>query len=329
MKLIDFESHFYSDAIYKVLCSRTEFPFCENESKFHYCDDFVVPVIPALFLHTSEQVKARISEMDACGVSTQVLGMSQGLEEFPISEGVECAKATHDLIYKISKENPGRFICFGTFPVSVTDAGIAEMERCKYELGFGGWMTSSNYRYSYIDDPEYLPLLAAAERLKLPLYIHPTAPVQERLCGLGSAMAGGAMGFTVDTAITVTRLIFQGVFDQFPALQVIMGHLGEGLPYTLDRMDKRSRTLKADKSKNEHEPSYYFKHNIWVTTSGMFANPPFECAKATLGMDRILFGSDYPYEHLSDGVNYIKELPLSGSDREKLYYENSERLFSL
>jgi len=329
MKLIDFESHFYSDSLFDALCLRDEYPYCKDRNTFRFSDDFGVPVLNTLFLHTDEYINNRIAEMDACGVSTQVLGISQGLEELQVSQSIECARATHDLIYEVSKNYPDRFICFGTFPVGDIDASIAEMERCKNELGFKGWMTFSNYRYSYIDEPQYRPLLAAAERLKLPIYIHPTAPVIDRLGGLGSAMAGGAMGFTVDTAITAARLIFQGTFDEFPDLQLILGHLGEGLPYSLDRMDKRSSAQKASKSRNEHLPSYYFGKNIWVTTSGMFSNPTFECAKAVLGIDRILFGSDYPYERLPDAVDYVEELPISGGDRAKLYYENAQRLFSL
>ena len=329
MKLIDFESHFYSDIIFKAFCSRTEYPYCENESVFHFCDDFYVPVQQSLFIHTDELIKARLAEMDACGVSTQVLGVSPGLDELPASDGVRCSKATNDFVYKITKDHPDRFIGFGTLPVRDIDSAIIEMERCKYELGFKGWMTFSTYQHSHIDDPKYLPLLAAAERLKLPIYIHPTNSEIDRLCGLGHAMAGGAMGFTIDTAITIIRLIFQGVFDKFPSLQVILGHLGEGLPYTLDRLDKRSRTQKAFRSKNEHPPSYYFKNNIWVTTSGVFSNPTFECAKTVLGIDRILFGSDYPYEALSDAVNYVRELELSESDRAKVCHKNSEYLFSL
>lgn len=329
MKMIDFEAHYYSDAMFKALCSRTQYPYCENEKIIHYTDDFFSPVIPEVLLHIEESVQTRLKEMDACGVSTQVLGNSQLIEEMPADESIACAKATNNLIYKVSKDHPGRFICFGTFPVRDVNAAVSEMERCKNELGFKGWMTFSNFGDSYIDEPQYLPLLAAAERLKLPIYIHPSAPKIDRLCGLGHAMAAGAMGFTIDTAITLARLIYQGVFDRFPSLQVIIGHLGEGLPYSLDRMDQVSRKMKAVVNKNEHEPSYYFKNNIWVTTSGIFSNDTFTCAKSVLGIDRILFGSDYPYEPLSKAADYVRELELSESDRAKVCYENSERLFSL
>ena len=151
----------------------------------------------------------------------------------------------------------------------------------------------------------------------------------DRLNGLGHVLSGAAMGFTVDTAITLFRLIIQGVFDQFPSLQVILGHLGESLPYALDRMDRATHKMKPVQNKNEHETSYYFKNNIWVTTSGIFSNETFECAKSVLGIDRILFGTDYPIEPLSACVKYVEELALSESDRAKLYYKNSERLFSL
>jgi len=294
-----------------------------------FSDDFFVPVRSSTFIHKDEYISVRLNEMDACGISTQVLGISQGLEELAVPESVACAKVTNDLVHRISEEHPGRFICFGTFPVGDIDAAVAEMERCKCELGFRGWMTFSNYRHTYIDEPQYLPLLAAAERLKLPIYIHPAVPVSDRLCGLGHAMAGGAFGFTVDTAITAVRLIFQGVFDRFPSLQVILGHLGESLPYALDRMDKRSRAMAAAKNTNERDPSYYFKNNIWVTTSGIFSNPTFECAKTVLGIDRILFGSDYPYESLPDSVGFVNGLPISDIDRAKVCHENSQRLFSL
>ena len=144
MKLIDFETHFYSESLFEALCLRTEYPFCENRSKIYFTDDFGgIPAAPIIFIHTDEHVKARLKNMDACGISTQVLGVGQGVEELPVSESIACAKATNDLIYRVSKEHPGRFICFGTFPVGDIKAAIMEMERCKYELGFSGWMTFS------------------------------------------------------------------------------------------------------------------------------------------------------------------------------------------
>ena len=329
MKIIDYESHFYSDTFFNILCSRTEYPYCEDGKKFRKSDDFYTYVNHSLFLHTEEQVEARLQEMDDCGVSVQVLGTSQGMEEIPVAESIECMKATNDLIYNLSKKYPNRFLCFGAFPVGDTNAAILEMERCKKELGFIGWMTHSNYRRSHIDEPQYLPLLAAAERLQLPVYIHPNVVTSPRFTGLGHTMAAGAMGYTIDTAITIGRLVFMGIFDRFPSLQVILGHLGEGLPFYLDRMDKRTAAQNADHNFNKREPSYYFKHNIWVTTSGVFSNPAFECTKAVLGIDRILFGSDYPFESLKASVNYVKELELSESDRAMVCYKNSERLIAL
>ena len=311
-----------------AFCARTRYPY-SKDNRFYFCDDFAVPVQSSLFFHTDELLEARLREMDDCGVATQVLGHSPGLEEFDVPVSIECARATNDFIHETAKKHPDRFICFGTFPVGDIAAALDEMKRCKFELGFRGWMTFSNYKHSYIDDPKYYPLLEKAEEYRFPIYIHPTNSPIDRLAGLGSTLAAGAMGFTIDAAITIMRMVWGGVFDRFPKLQVILGHLGEGLPYSLDRIDKRSSTQKTDKSSNKHLPSYYFKENIWVTTSGIFSIPTFECAKAVLGIDRILYGSDYPYEKLPDAVGYVKSLSLTVEEREKLYFKNADRLFSM
>ena len=329
MRVVDLESHFYSEEVIQALAARTEYPYYDDEKKIHYTPDFHATVRPVFYLQTDEAVQARLELMDAAGITTQVLGTSQGLEGLDTATSIECAIATNDMVFHLTQKYPDNFIGFGVFPVADIDAGIAEMERCKNELGFIGWMAESNFFTSYLDEPQFLPMLAAAERLKLPIYLHPSPPLISRLSGLGHAMAGGAMGFTVDTAITVVRMLFQGVFDQFPNLQVILGHLGEGLPYSLNRMDRLSRKQQAIINKNEHEPSYYFLNNIWLTTSGIFSNSTFECAKANVGIDRILFGSDYPFETMHEPVNFVKELPLSQSERAMVFYENFERLFSL
>ena len=203
-----------------------------------------------------------------------------------------------------------------------------ELERCVKELGFVGWNTHSNFGDSYLDDKKYLPILARAAKLGVPVYLHPTVPAIPQVKGYGFALAGAPFGFGLETALCMMRLIYSGVFDIYPNLKVILGHLGEGLPFAFKRIDwAYERPFDpAARPKLSRKPSEYLKENVLVTTSGNHFKPAFMCTYETLGVENILLGTDYPYEDLEECIEFLESLPLPQSEKEAIYLANARRL---
>jgi hypothetical protein len=172
------------------------------------------------------------------------------------------------------------------------------------------------------------PELEAAEGLNVPIYIHPTVPTMRKFGAYGFALAGSALGFQFDTALCVMRMILAGVFDQFPNLQIIIGHLGETLPFLMERLDHmyRAPNLIPYRPRIKRVPSYILQQNIYVTTSGRFYTPALDYTIKTLGEDRILFATYYPMESMEEGVEFIMESDLPLATKEKIFSGNARRL---
>ena len=326
MKFIDLENHFYDKYFLDVLEQRSKPPYYRKATDtLSWTDDMHVPqgkMLEALL----EVGEGRIAIMDRLGITTAVLSCSPGVEELDAAESIPLCRVTNDAMYELSKKFPGRYLGSAVLPVKDVSAACAELERCVKELGFVAWQSHSNYGDTYPDEEQYVPLFKKAAELGVYVYLHPQIPHDIRLGDLGFTILGAGLGFTVDTMITITRMVVSGLFDEIPDLKVILGHFGEALPFLLDRIDGRLRYLPNPKTKNKQDYSYYFHNNIWVTTSGNMSKEAFACTQAVLGIDRILFGSDHPYESLDEMVEFVKEIPLTESERQKLYYKNAEDL---
>jgi 2,3-dihydroxybenzoate decarboxylase len=198
------------------------------------------------------------------------------------------------------------------------------------ELGFTGAIINGQPQGSFLDDRRYWDIFARAEALEVPLYLHPAAPVP----GMAQAyqgrpeLVGSLWSFTVDSATLMLRLIFSGVFDRYPNLTVILGHLGETLPYLLWRLDSRWEA-EAGGRHLDRVPSQYLLENMLVTTSGMFYDPALLCSCLALGADRILFAVDYPFEGNTAGAGFIEHAPISETDKRKICYRNAEQWLKL
>ena len=203
-----------------------------------------------------------------------------------------------------------------------------ELERCVKELGFKGWNIHSNFGDSYLDDKKYLPILERAAQLGVPVYLHPTVPAIPQSRGYGFALAGAPFGFGMETALCMMRLIYSGVFDICPNLKVILGHLGEALPFLFKRIDwAYVRPFDpAARPKLSRKPSEYLKDNVFVTTSGNYFTPAFMCTYEALGAENILLGTDYPYEDPEECIEFLESLPLSQVEKEEIYSVNARRL---
>ncbi len=331
MKRIDFEAHYYTQSFLDAASNRSGIPSYDPETRsmYHGGDGLlpIKPIVPEL-LDLGEE---RIKRMDEAGIDMAMLSISIGIEQLPAEIGVREAVKNHDLLYEAMKKYPGRFGGCAVLAVADIGASLAELERCGKELGFRCWNAFSNYGDKRLDDEYFFPLLKKAAELGMYVYIHPTFPTAVDLHGYGAGMAGSGFGFALDVATTLIRMIFNGVFDRIPDLKVMIGHLGEGIPFLMQRLDDANSRMGScgGKARNMKAPSEYFSSNIWVSTSGNFSKAAFECAKTVFGMDHIVFGTDYPMERMEENITFINSLPLPMTDFEKLYFGNAETYFGI
>lgn len=326
MKLIDFENHFYDQSLIDALTARTEPPYYRPDTDFiTWSDSIEMPQGPLLgkLLEVGDK---RIALMDELGITCAVLSCSPGAEQLDRETSIAVCRKTNDALYALTQRYPGRYLGSAILPVKDVPAAVKELERCVKELGFVAWHTHSNYGETACDDPRYLPLFQKAEELGIYVYLHPQLAHKSRVDDIGFPVAGPGLGFTLDTVTTLTRMIIGGMLDRVPELKLVLGHYGEALPFLLDRMDNRLTFLPNPKAKNQHNFSYYFHKNIYVTTSGNMSKEAFECTRRVLGLDRILYGSDYAFEDPHEMVNYVRNLPLGEAEREMLYYKNAQKL---
>lgn len=329
MKLIDFENHFYDLSTIEAMEKRSGYPhYDRSENIIQWNSKIKMPQGPLLdrLLDIGE---ARLAVMDKVGITTAVISTAQGVEDQPPSESISLAKKTNDAVYELTKRYPGRYLGSAILPSLDVEAACAELERCVKELGFVAWHTHSNYGIGSPEQERFLPLFEKAAELGVYIYLHPTLPKAEELFGYGFTFAGPGAGFTVDTMLTVLKLIVSGIFDRVPETKLLIGHLGEALPFLLDRIDNRMNFLPNPSLKNKYKPSHYFEENIMVTTSGNMSPAAFRCTKDVLGIENILFGSDYPFEGVEEMVEFVTELELTQNERELLYYKNAENLISI
>lgn len=323
MKKIDLENHFYDTCVLDVLGKRTVPPCYDAKTQifqFTQYDKISAATVMPMLLDISE---SRLKQMDQLGIDTAVISCSAGPEQFDTEESIEACHNVNDALGAIVKKYPGRFLGSATLPVKDPEAACNELERCVKQYGFVSWHTHSNYLGSFPDDSIYRPIFQKASDLGIYVYLHPAYPNTPRLAGLGPTFSGAGLGYTVDTMISLSRLIVSGIFDEMPNLKICVGHLGEALPFLLDRIDNRLKFVKTPQMIMEKSMKYYFKNNVFVTTSGNMSKEAFQCAKDVLGIDHIMYGSDYPYEPFNDMLKFLASVPMTEEEREKLYYKNA------
>ena len=332
MQKIDFEAHFWTQEYMKAMYGNKGYPRFANEAegrRLWYNAATGQPFADVLLNRLLDLGEKRIEDMDRCGVGVQMISISApGIEQLDPETGTELARKANDTLYEVTKRYPKRIMGYAALAPRNPKAAVDELERAVTELGFRGWNLHSNFGDTMLDDPAYRPILQKAEKLGVPVYIHPTVSQSPQLKGYGFALAGAPFGFGVDTAICLLRLIYSGIFDQCPGLTIILGHLGEALPFLFKRMDwayVRPFDPKA-RPKLEKKPSEYLSRNVYITTSGNYYEPAFQCAKEAMGLDRILLGTDYPYEDMEECIEFVEGLPLKKKEKEMIYSGNAKRL---
>ena len=322
---IDFEAHYYTQNFLDFRSDKEEIPIFDSKKQWIYHGgDCVLPITPVVPMLT-DMGDDRIKVMDEAGVDMAALSSAAGAEQLPAEEGVVYARDANDALVEVMSKYPGRFIGTSILAPKDRDASIAELERTA-KLGFRGWNAFSNFDGVHLDDEYFFPLLEAAERLGQYIYVHPAAPMSPQFHGYGSAMVTSGFGFAIDVATCIVRMILAGVFDRLPDLKILIGHSGEALPFLITRLDDADARVRhaLNKQKNQRQPSEYFYTNIWMTTSGNFSRPAFFCARDAFGVDRLLFGSDYPFENLSRGVDFIESMDIPQEDIDKIFWKNAK-----
>ncbi|MFH1651191.1 MAG: amidohydrolase family protein [Chloroflexota bacterium] len=278
--------------------------------------------------------EGRLADMDRDGISVQVLCATGGLESLDPAEGTALAQRANDAVAKVVRQHPARFAAYAALAPQDPKAAAHELERAVKKLGLVGGKINSNVRGEYLDNPKYWEIFAAAEELGVPIFIHPAFPSPKMLPAFQGypVLHGSIWGYAADTGLHAMRLICSGVFDEYPRLKIVLGHMGEALPFWLWRIDNRWTRENAPAQltrKLRKKPGEYVRENFWVTTSGQFSVPALLCAYMTLGADRILFAVDYPHEDSAEAVAFLDAAPISPADREKIYHGNAEGLLGL
>jgi 2,3-dihydroxybenzoate decarboxylase len=270
---------------------------------------------------------SRLRAMDEAEIEMQVLSLAApGLERVPASDATALARDINDELADCIHRNPRRFAGFAALPTLQPQTAADELERAVLKLGFKGAIINGQPQDSFLDDKRYWDIFAQAEALDVPLYLHPTAPSPGAMQAYEGRpeLVGSLWSFTVDCATQTLRLIFSGVFDRYPKLTIILGHLGETLPYLLWRLDSRWKSSTFERHLSRL-PSQYLQENVVVTTSGMFYDPALLCSCLALGADRMLFAVDYPFEGNRAGSEFIEQAPISETDKRKICYLNAEQ----
>jgi predicted TIM-barrel fold metal-dependent hydrolase len=278
----------------------------------------------------------RIADMDEAGIDLQVLSLvSSGIDALDAATATSLVRDVNDELASAVCAHPTRFAGFASLALKNPHAAAAELDRCVTRLGFPGALVDGTTEGVFLDDPRFLPVFEAAAHLNVPIYLHPAPPPepvrQAYFSGLpgdlGFLLSIAGWGWHAETGLHTLRLIVSGLFDRFPALQLIIGHMGEGLPYALARS---SGVLSA--AAHLRQPvAAYFQSNIHLTTSGYFTHPPLRCAIEVVGLDRLLFSVDYPFSSNMRGRTFLDSLAglLSPEDMAKLTYRNAESLLRL
>ena len=302
-----------------------------------------MPLVPAGRVNFVQAVESklldlgqgRIAEMDAAGIDVQVLSLTgNGMDLLDGPTATALARDANDKVDAAVRAYPKRFAAFAALALQNPEKAAAEFERCVRKLGFKGALVHGTTKGMFLDDPQFTPLFEAAQALDVPIYLHPSPPpkpVQEAYFGglpgqVGFFLATAAWGWHVETGTHCLRLMASGLFDRFPKLRIIIGHMGEDLPFSIARAEM---ILSRDSKHLQRRVGEYFQEHFYITTSGYFTVPPFLCTLQVIGADRILFSVDYPYSPNAAGRNFLNALPVSPEDLGKISHGNAERLLKL
>jgi uncharacterized protein len=287
-----------------------------------------------LFEQLGDLGDKRLAEMDKAGIDVQVLSLTApGVEQLDPDEAIALARESNDFLAEAIARRPSRFGGFAALPTSSPDQAAEELQRRVRNHAFQGAVINGHTRGRYLDDKFFSPILEGAESLGVPIYLHPTPPpkpvIEASYSGftpiVTEMLAGPGWGWHVETAVHVIRMILGGVFDRYPKLQIIIGHMGETLPFVIERLD----VMPSAMTKLQRPVSAYLRENLHYTFSGFNYLPNFLQLYLQVGVDRIMFSADHPYASMQQARAFLDHLPISPADKERIAHTNAERLLHL
>ena len=274
----------------------------------------------------------RLADMDAHGVDMHILSLSMpGVQLFDRDTAVSLARAANDRLADTIRRHPARFAGLASFAPQDPPAAVKEMERAITTLKLNGFIVNSHTDNAYLDDQRFWPILEAAEALDAPLYIHPRAPSD----GMAEPfrdyrLEGGIWGYGMEVSTHIMRLMFSGALDRFPKLCIVIGHMGEALPFWTWRLDFLGAPgARGAGRKNQLKPSEYLRRNLAITTSGVEDPAALRFCIDKLGIERVMWAIDYPFQPTAPAVAFIESATLSDDERAQVAHRNAERIFRI
>ena len=310
------------------------------EETLGYSQVFGPHVWPELRSRLLEIRTRLIAEMDAHDIAMTILSLNAPAVQAIADpkQAIAVAKAANDALAEHVRKHPDRFAGFAALPMQDPDAAILELERCVKELKFVGALVNGFSESGdpnallYYDLPQYRPFWKKIEALDVPFYLHPRNPLPGQIPGYRGHdwLLGPNWAFNAETSVHALRLIGSGIFDECPHLKIVLGHLGEGIPALLWRIDHRNGWMKAPHKYAASRPvADYFRKHFWLTTSGNYSTSALKQAVEELGPDRVMFSVDWPFEDPAEASAWLDSAQIPESDRRKIGRDNALRLFKL
>jgi len=322
MRVITVEEHFATPAFFEG--TGHEMIVLANS------DPRAAKVLPLLY----DVGAGRVALMDAAGIDMQVMSLtSPGVEQLNAAEAIAHSRETNDQLAEAIKKYPQRLGGFAAVPTAAPDKAAQELERRVREQKFAGAIVNGHHQGRYLDDQFFWPILECAETLGVPIYLHPTRPphavIEASFGGLPPiityAFSGPGWGWHVETAVHVIRIILGGVFDRFPKLQIAIGHLGEGLTGMFQRLDVMAPAMTGLK----RPITAYLRENLHYSFSGFNYTATFFNLLLEVGVERIMFSVDHPYQSMPLARAFLDQLPVSTADKERIAHGNAEKLLKI
>jgi 2,3-dihydroxybenzoate decarboxylase len=273
----------------------------------------------------------RIGDMDAAGIDVQILSLTApGVQVFEPAVANALAISSNDQVAAAVRKYPTRYRALAAVAPQDPKAAAKEIQRAKQQLKLNGVIVNSHTMGEYLDDPKFWEIFEAAESHDMPIYLHPQTPSPAMIKPyLDRGMERAMLGFAHEVSLHILGIITSGAFDRFPNLKFVIGHGGEGLPYMLYRIDYMYQNARFKRPKTKLLPSDYMKRNIYITSSGLAYGPAITMAQRELGMDRVLYAMDYPYQYDIDEVTASDNMQLSAEEKKMFFQSNAEKVFGL
>jgi 5-carboxyvanillate decarboxylase len=273
----------------------------------------------------------RLTIMDELGVAMHVLSLTApGVQMFDADTATHVAAVANDRLAETIARHPGRYAGLAAFAPQDPARAVVEMDRAINQLKLNGFILNSHTNGEYLDNPKFWPILEAAEALDAPIYLHPRCPADAMASAYRDyRLESATWGFQAETGLHGMRILLSGVLDRYPKLKIVLGHMGEGIPYWLWRIDYTYNAFHPPAQRMQLTPSEAFKRNFAITTSGVNSHATLKYVIEVLGIDHVMWAIDYPYQAAPGSVEFMNTAPVSTDDRARLFHGNAERIFKI